>query len=165
MLLTDTASMRSSGFDPSTIEEAEARNRMIDAFLKSPIGDHLRSTEGKEIEIASGGRLLGADAIKDEVTECEPGAFLLPRGYIPVWSSIGGNLVVYGLEAGHFYWADRGGWNPDGGIITIPETYETIPFTEEDVPRALIEVSDDPPSKFIDDLKAGSYEERFDELD
>lgn len=93
-LLADIDLMRSSGFDPSTIEDSEARNALILRFLASPIGDHIRSIEGAETISASGGCLLGSAAIKDEISEYDPSAFLFPRGFLPIWSSFGGNVVV-----------------------------------------------------------------------
>ena len=162
-LLEDIDAMRESGYDPSTIEINEAYNALIHRFLDSPIGDYVRSIGGQESKMVAGGGLLSAPLIKREITEYNPGAILFPRGYLPIWSC-DGNLIVYGLDRNQFFWASGDSWFPDCDLIVIPETGEGIPFTEADVPRALVFLSDDPPNAFVSDLLAGAYDDRLRKL-
>jgi hypothetical protein len=164
-LLVDIDRMTQAGFDPSTIDGAARRNELMKAVLASPLGDYIRSTAGKEISAASGGRLLGAEAIRREIEEFLPGAALFPAGYFPIWSSIGGNLIVYGLKEAAFYWAEAGCWHPVDGYIREPRTWQQIEYSSENIPKALIEVSTDSPDAFISDLRSGKYEQYLDSLD
>ncbi len=162
-LLEDIEAMRRAGYDPSTIELYDSYNNLIQRFLDSPIGDYVRSIEGQENRMVAGGGLLGSSSIKREITEFNPGSFLFPRGYLPIWSC-DGNLIVYGLEQNRFFWGSLDSWFPDCDLIVIPETGEALPFLEENVSRALVLLSADPPSAFISDLLAGTYNERLREL-
>ena len=106
-LFADVDEMRRSGFESVTIEIAESRNEMLKKLLASPLGDHIRSIEDAETTEASGGRLLGLDAVRMEIEELAPSSILFPYGYFPIWSSIGGNIIVYGLTQRQFLWATR----------------------------------------------------------
>ncbi len=164
-LFVDIEEMIASGYESVTVEAATQRNDLIRALLTSPLGAHLRSTSGQDGKPASGGWLLGAAAIKDDIEEYAPGAVLFPFGYLPVWSSGGGNLVVYGLKEDAFFWAAHDSWDPASGSITIPGTYEEIEFSPTNISRALILISSDPPDRFISDLLSGCYEAVLEELD
>ena len=160
--LEDIEPMRRSAYDPSTIEIYESYNARIQRFLDSPIGDYLRSVEGKEDKGVAGGGLLGSRSIKEHISELCPGAMLFPMGYLPIWAC-DGNTILYGLEQEQFYWVAYDSLVPDY-VIVVASTGEVINYSEEDVPRALVELSDDVPSTFISDLIDGAYDTRIKEL-
>jgi hypothetical protein len=163
-LYQDMSTFAASGFEPQMIDEARRWNERIDAFMASPLGCHLRSVDTVATPNESGGYLLGTKDIQDEI---QPGAapcgYLFPYGYLPVWSSIGGNVVVYCLGDGSFYWADHISFSEDR--ITIPVTYEEIPFSEENIKKGLILVSREPTDKFLARLLRGEYRNQLDGLD
>lgn len=154
--------MRESGFDPATIEGVEARNELIGRFLRSPLGDHLRSVDGQEDRFVSGGGLLGSQSIREHISDLLPGAVLFPRSYLPI-RACDGNTILYGLGHKRFYWVGHDSLIPDC-VIVLASTGELIDYSEEDVPRALTELSVDVPSKFISDLIGGAYDTRLKEL-
>ena len=47
----------------------------------------------------------------------------------------------------------------------MPITYDCIPYTTENIPKAFITLSSDSPKKFLDDLRSGIYKEKLYELD
>ena len=163
-LLVDTEPMIASGYEQATIDAAIQRNTMVERFSASALGQHLRSMEGSDISEASGGRLLGTPAIKEEIDELDPCALLFPYGYLPVWTSIGGNAIVYGLNEQAFFWADHTSWIRDDSVI-LPGTNQELPFTAENIPKGLIELSNDTPDNFLADLRSGHYTDRLNELD
>ena len=164
-LLVDLQQMRESGFDPSTIESSAKRNESVQLFLDSPIGDHLRSIENAESTSASDGNLMTADDVKLEIEELAPSQILFPLGFCPIWSSLGGNVIVYSLEHNAFYWADHTSFSPDEGTVMDPETYDELPFTPENVLAVMRKISDDPPEQFLLALKRGDYTEQLEGLD
>jgi len=159
-LLEDIEAMRESGYDPSTIEIYESYNAQIQRFLDSPIGDYIRSIDSQDPRALLGATLLDSAGLREHVKSYHPGAFLFPRGYLPIWSC-DGNLIVYGLTENGFFWAFCDSWFPDSDLIVIPESGEGLPFLEENVPRALVALSSDPPNNFISDLLAGAYNDRL----
>lgn len=163
-LLVEIEPMAAAGFEQSTIDAAIQRNIMVERFLASPLGPHLRSIEGADISEASGGRLLGTSAIKSEIDEYDPCSLLFPLGYLPIWTSIGGNAIVYGLDEGAFFWADHTGWIR-GDCVMLPGTNHELPFTNENIPKGLLNLSADPPDTFLADLRNGVYTDRLNELD
>ena len=114
--------------------------------------------------MASGGSLLNTAAIKNEICEYVPGTILFPYGYLPIWSSIGGNVLVYGLYNAAFSWVDHCSF-VDEETITLPKTYEMISFSQHGIMEALIPVSTDPVETFLMDLQQDRYEAMLDELD
>ena len=94
--------MKANGYDSFIINESEQYNEMVDKFYASPIGNHLKSVENCDVESASGGQLLNCEAITEEIRNLVPGSILFQYGYLPVWSSIGGNALVYSINDKNF---------------------------------------------------------------
>lgn len=160
--IEDIVAMRRSGYDPSTIEIYESYNARMQRFLDSPIGDYLRSVEGEENKGVAGGSLLSPPSIKGYISGLSPAEVLFQRGYLPIWAC-DGNIILYGLEQQRFYWVADDSLVPDY-VIVVASTGEVIEYSDEDVPRALAELSSDAPSKFISDLIKGAYDKRIKEL-
>lgn len=156
--------MAASGYEQATIDAALQRNAMVQRFLDSPLGQHLRSIEGADITEASDGRLLGTPAIREEIDELDPCALLFPHGYLPIWTSIGGNAIVYGLLEQTFFWAGHSTWVRNCCVLE-PATNNELPFTTENIPKGLLVISTDSPERFLTDLREGAYTERLNELD
>lgn len=163
-LLVETEPMVASGYEKATIDAAIQRNTMVERFLASPLGQHLRSIEGADIVEASGGRLLWTPAINEEIDEFDPCALLFPHGYLPIWTSIGGNAIVYCLNEAAFFWADHTSWIRDDSVM-LPGTNHELPFTDENIPKGLLQLSTDTPGEFLADLRNGVYTDRLNELD
>jgi len=160
----DIKQMREDGYDASTIEEAESFNARWDALFASPIGIYLRQEAPRDVEIASGVRLLPIEAIAECVQELVPDKILFDAGYIPIASSVGGNCLAYDPRTSMFYWADRSCVNSTEYLYT-PNDYAEMPFSEGNLKKALIFVSDAPVSEFIQRLRSGEYEQQLDALD
>lgn len=161
-LLEDANAMRESGFDAVIVDSCLLRNKIIERFLNSPIGDHLRSVEGKEDRFVSGGGLMGSRSIKEHISDLLPSAVLFPRGYLSIWAC-DGNTILYGLDEQRFYWVGHDSLIPNC-VIVVASTGEIIEYSEDDVLRVLVELSSDIPSRFLSDLIGGAYDARLTEL-
>jgi hypothetical protein len=161
----DTARMRDAGFDPATITAAEERNRCFERLLDSPLGDHLRTREAMGDSEVAGGTLLGSATIVEEATQRSPAAYLLHLGYCPLWTSIGGNVLLYDSTDRSFRWADHESFTGIGEDVTVPIEYRDLPWSEDNARQATILISRDAPERFLRDLCSGQYDDRLDELD
>ena len=121
----------------------------------------LLTSDGYEV---SGVYVHSLDRIRDELLG-SPGATLAPHGYLPVASSIGGNAVCFGMD-GKVYWADHTGWYEDTISFQNRETgkWKSIPFTKENIPKALVLLAEDVDS-FLERFLAGELEDYLDDLD
>ena len=162
-LFDDIAAMRDSGYDPSVIADREKSNQMVENFLSSPIGDHIRTIEGGNDVGVCGGGLFGSASLKDQAMDFFPGHLLFRQGYLPIWGC-DGHLIVYGLNQQKFYFYIHDSWLPDGDMVFLPETGEAFLITESEMLKVLIEFAVEPPDRFILALVAGAHDERITEL-
>ena len=164
-LLTDTSGYREAGYEQATIDVAEARNEMVRQFLESPMGGHLLSMEECDSLDASGGTLLNTESIHEEISNGAPGSIVFPLGYLPVWSSIGGNIVVYGIREETFYWVDHTAFDADTGTMFLQGTNTEIAYDKDNAAEGMLAISRDSPASFIEGLLSGVYEAQLDSLD
>ena len=164
-LLTDTSGYREAGFEQATIDVAEARNEMVRQFLESPIGDHLQSMEERDSLDASGGTLLNIASIHEEITNSAPGTIVFPLGYLPIWSSIGGNIVVYSVLNETFYWVDHTAFDAHNGTMFLQGTNTEVAYDKDNAANGMLAISRDSPANFIQGLLSGIYEDQLDSLD
>lgn len=163
----DLGSMRASGCDPSNIAEREAFNAQLERFIAHPqFGHYLGTLTPHAVFGASGIRVLSLEAIRQEIQELAPGAYLFPHGYMPFATSVGGNTVCFHAPTGRVVWADHDSFSTDQIIYQDRSTgeYHTVPFTPEHVAQALVPLADDF-EKFLADLLHDRLEERLGELD
>jgi hypothetical protein len=80
------------------------------------IREYLLECLPAEVYEASGVRILNLSRIFEECFELVPGARIRPFDYIPIASSIGGNLIAvhaWGDRRAKVYWVDHAGWYDD----------------------------------------------------
>jgi hypothetical protein len=163
----DVDTMRASGYDPSIIAEHETFNERLEPFIAHPqIGRYLGNLTPQEVFGASGVRVLPLDAIREEIQELAPGASLFPYGYLPIATSIGGNAICLHAPTGRVVWVDHGCFDEDDITYEDRSTgkYHTVPYTPENIEKALVPLADDFET-FLADLLHDRLEERLDELD
>lgn len=163
----DVGSMRKNGFDPSIIEELQAFNDRLEAALGNlDVSEYLCSLTTENIYIASGVRVLTLASIKEEIHELEPGAVLFRHGYLPIVSSIGGNIVCFHWSTSRVVWADH--TVVCGDLLSFKNQatmkWEEIPFTPENISKALIPLATDL-KDFLSDLLDDKFEKQFDKFD
>ena len=98
---------------------------------------------------ASGVTVLGPRAIRDEVRGA-PGQYLLPYDYVPIATSVGGNVVVvhaWGDRGAKVFWADHTSFGDDSICYQDRATGEWIDLepghTPEKIARALLPLGPD----------------------
>lgn len=163
----DINSMRQNGFDPSVIEEHEVFNdRLETVFSNSEIVEYLSSLTPEDIYMASGVRVLTIDSIKEEIQRLVPGALLFPYGYLPIASSICGNVVCFHAPTNQIVWAGHDSFYVD--LITFEDQttkeWREIPFTSENIVKALVPLASDLKT-FLTDLLNDKLEKQLDKLD
>jgi hypothetical protein len=164
----DTLGMRRNGYDPSIIEEHQTFNDRLEVFLAHPlVGEYLSSLTPQQVYQSSGVRVLPLAAIKDEIQQLAPGALLFPLGYLPFATSIGGNAICFHVPTGRVVWADHDIFC-SGISITYRATgtgaWHTVPFTSENVEKAVVLLADDI-AAFLADLLYDKLQAQLDELD
>jgi len=83
-----------------------------EAVNRPQLRDYFRSCLPSEVYLASGVRVLDLQAILREIASgAAPGGSVFPFGYVPIASSIGGNLVC--LHPDGVFWVDHVGWYDD----------------------------------------------------
>ena len=93
-----------------------------------------------------------------------PDAILFQFGLLPVWTSIGGNVIAYHPDTRAFYWADHGcvfGWK----CVLIPRTFQELPLNFENLMRVLVNFSTEECGLFLRNLRDGVYEAEIEKLD
>jgi hypothetical protein len=159
----DIASMRESGFDPSIIAAHEQFNVVIDNFLAhATLGGYLTSLTPHDVYFASGVRVLHLEAIREEIHELAPGALLLPYGYLPIATSIGGNAVLVALPDAHVVWADHNAFGEDG--IVQPGSWNAKAYSPDSIANA-VTLLDRDFLAFFSQLLDGALEARLGSLD
>jgi len=158
----DIDEMRASGYCPSTIEAAETYNARWDALFASPIGQYLREGTPEEVILVSGVRLLPLAEVVERTRELAPDKILFDEGFAPIASSIEGNCLAYDPRTRAFYRAEHCCVSGTGYLLT-PGDHEELPYSPANLRKAPILVSQDPPDRFIADLRAGVYEEQLDD--
>ena len=156
----DVAALRERGYDPSIIERHAALSRHLEPFLTHPqFGRYLRALTPTEGYVASGVRVLSLDAIRQEVYELAPGAYLFPHGYMPFASSFGGDAICFHPPTGRVVWADHETFGSDA----ITHTDRELPFTPENIALAAVTLAEDFDS-FLAELLQDRLTARLDHL-
>jgi len=102
---------RRAGARPRAASQAELEP-LGEAIQRPELRDYFRSCLPSQDYLASGVHVLDLQTILDEVAlGAAPGGAIFPFGYVPIASSIGGNLVC--LHPDGVFWADHTGWYED----------------------------------------------------
>jgi hypothetical protein len=160
----DIDQLRTSGYDPSSVDEAAHWNAQWEAFLASPIGPFLSSGDPQELWKRPDGPLLDMDNIARNAQELVPDTVLFKFGLLPIWTSIGGNVIAYHPDTQAFYWADHSRIFSKETVI-LPKTYEELPLTTESLMRALLRLSDEDCGTYLKNLHDGKYDAEIGKLD
>jgi len=159
----DINQLRASGYDPSTIQEAVRWNEQWEAFLASPIGPFLSNGDPQELWKCQV-PLLDTDTLARNAQDLVPDAVLFKFGYLPVWTSVGGNVIAYHPDKKAFYWADHDCiFGTD--TVLLPKTYKELPLTPENLMKALVKLSDEECGTYLRNLRDGKYDSEIDKLD
>lgn len=160
----DIKQLRALGYDPSSVEEAVRWNEQWEAFLASPIGPFLSTGDPQELWKRPGIALLDMDTLARNAQELVPDAVLFKFGFLPVWTSVGGNVIAYHPDTKAFYWADHDRILGTETVL-LPNTYEELPLTPENLMKALVKLSDKECGTFLQNLRDGTYDSEIDKLD
>lgn len=163
-VIKDINELRAKGYDPSSIDEAMEWNVRWDAFLNSSIGPFLATGDSQELWKHPDGPLLDLEAVARNVQELAPDAILFKHGFLPVWTSIGGNVIAYHPETKAFYWADHDCIFSDDCVL-VPKTYEELPLTFDNLMRALVKLSEEDCGTYLRKLRDGFYDAELEKLD
>jgi hypothetical protein len=163
----DIDSMQQNGFDPSIIDEHKAFNDQLEAIFDHPeLFEYLSTLTPEETYMASGITVLTVDAIKNEIQQFAPGALLFSYGFLPLASSVGGNIISFHKPTNRIVWADHDSFN--GNQICFKDRttkqWRWIPFRPENIDQALVLLATDLKT-FLDDLLNDKLEKQLDELD
>jgi len=156
--------LRASGYDQSSVDEAAQWNAQWEAVLASPIGSFLSSGDSQELWKRPGAPLLDIDSIARNAKELVPDAVLFKFGFLPIWTSIGGNVIAYHPDTQAFYWADHSRIFGTETVM-LPKTYEELPLTTENLMRVLLRLSDEDCGTYLRNLRDGKYDAEIDKLD
>src|SRR5690349_7520230 len=163
-VLKDINQLRARGYDPSSIEEAAQWNAQWAAFLASPIGPFLSSGDPQELWKHPDAPLLDTETIARNAQELVPDAVLFKFGFLPIWTSTGGNVIAYHPDTQAFYWADHGCVFSTETVL-LPKTFQKFPLTPENLMRALVRLSDEGCGTYLRNLRDGKYDSEIDKLD
>ena len=167
LLRYDIASMQQNGFDPSIVREHQGFNDKLESAFRHPdVSEYLSDLTAENIYFASGVRVLTLDSIKQEIQQLEPGALLFQYGYLPIASSIGGNIICFHLPTNQVVWADHGSFGTEEISFEnrLTGEWEYIPFSPENIQRALVPLATNLEA-FLFDLLTDKMEKHLDELD
>jgi hypothetical protein len=92
-VIKDIQDLKAKGYDPSSIEDAIRWNEQWEAFFTSPIGSFLAYGGPQELWRQADVPLLDANTIARNVVDLIPDAILFKFGILPIWTSVGGNVI------------------------------------------------------------------------
>ncbi len=163
-VLKNISELRARGYDPSSIEDATQWNARWEAFLASPIAPFLAYGDPQELWKHPETPLLDLDSIARHVQELAPDAILFRFGFLPVWTSIGGNVIAYHPDTRSFYWADHECVFGDECVL-VPKTYQQLPLNFDNLMQALGKFSTEDCGTFLRNLRDGVYDQEIERLD
>lgn len=163
-VLKDISQLRASGYDPSSVEAAIRWNEQWEVFLASLIGPFLSAGDPQELWKRPEVPLLDMETLARNAQDLIPDAVLFKFGFLPVWTSVGGNVVAYHPDTKAFYWADHACVFSTECVL-LPTTYEELPLTPENLMKALVRLSDEDCGTYLRNLRDGKYDLELDELD
>ena len=163
-VIKDIGELRAKGYDPSSIEDAMQWNARWETLLASPIAPFLSCGDPQELWRSSETPLLDLDTIARNVQELVPDTILFRFGFLPIWTSIGGNVMAYHTDTRAFYWADHECVFGDDCIL-VPKTYQQLPVNFENVMRMLVKFSTEECGMFLRNLRDGVYDAEIEKLD
>jgi hypothetical protein len=163
-VIKDINELRTRGYDSSSIENAIEWNQRWEGFMASPVAPFLSYGDPKELWKRPSTPLLDMDSIARNVQELVPDAVLFKFGFLPVWTSIGGNVIAYHPETRAFYWADHECVFGNECVL-VPKSYKELPLNFENLMQALIKFSSEECGAFLCNLRDGIYDEDIEMLD
>lgn len=163
-IFKNISELRASGYDPSSLAEALRWNEQWEALLASPIAPFLSAGDPQELWKRPETPLLDMTTLARNVQNLVPDALLFKFGFLPLWSSIGGNVIAYHPGTQAFYWADHSRVFSTETVL-LPKTYEELPLTPENLMRALVRLSDEECGAYLRNLRDGKYDSEIDRLD
>ena len=154
-VFSDIDKLRAAGSDPSVIQEATEWNRKWKMFLASPIGPYLDYGDPEELWKRPEGPLLSFECVSQNALGSPPCSTLFEFGFLPVWTSHGGNVVAYHPDTQAFYWAHHESFFFKE--VMVPKTHELLPLNYENLMKALVKVSDEECGAYLRSLRDGRY--------
>lgn len=137
-------------------------------FMKhKDIEEYLRFCLTEEGYQASGIHIHSLARMHDEnMPDVAPGGYINQFGYLVIGTSVGGNAICFDSNSGNVYWADHVSYNEWEICYQKRGTEEWIylPFSEENVPKALVLLDNDIET-FLNKLLKDEFEGVLDDLD
>ena len=167
LLRFDVESLRKNGFHPSLIEGLQVFNDRLEAMLGNPdASEYLSTLTAENTYTSSGIRVLSMTSIKEEIHELEPGAILFRHGYLPIASSVGGNVVCLHVATNRVVWADHDSFGGEEISFQnrVTKKWEYVPWSPDNIEKTLVPLAPDLKS-FLSDLLDDKLEPQLDKLD
>jgi hypothetical protein len=113
-------------------------------------------------------RICSLTSLREENSgSAAPGAWIRPFNYLVVATSIGGNTVCLGADAGAAFWADHSFFGASSISYRDQQSGQWIdagPYTAESVRKSLLLLDDDI-ERFLKALLSDALEDPLDRLD
>ncbi len=148
--------LREMGCSPSILEEATQWNIKWKAFLAGPMGPYLAYGDPEVLWKRRDGPLVSIDCIAQRVLGSPADSVLFKFGFLPIWTSRGGNVIAFHPETQAFYWAHHEQFFHDK--LMVPKSDELLPLNLENLMKALIRLSDEDCGTYLHGLRDGRYE-------
>lgn len=140
-VFNDIDALREMGCATSIIDEATEWNAKWRAFLACPMGPYLAYGDPEALWRRPAGPMVSLDSIAQHAQGSAPYTVLFKFGFLPVWTSAGGNVIAFHPETRAFYWAHHEQFFHEQ--VAVPKTHELLPLNCENLMRALIKLSDE----------------------
>jgi hypothetical protein len=163
-IFKDISELRACGYDDASIQEAMQWNEQWKVILASPIGRFLRNGDPQQLWNKPNTPLLDVNTLARHVQELVPDNVLFKFGFLPVWTSVGGNVIAYHPATMAFYWADHACVSSTETVL-LPKSYKELPLTAENLMNALVKLSDEDCGAYLRNLRDGKYDSELDQLD
>ena len=161
----DIKELQERGYDSASIEEATEWNARWNFILESPISKFLAEGDSQVLWENPEFPLIDINTIARCVQgESCPDNVLFKFGFLPIWTSIGGNLIAYHPETSAFYWADHECVS-GSEYISLPKTYEELPLNFENLMKTIVKFSEQDCASFLLDLRDGKHDAEIKKLD
>jgi hypothetical protein len=142
-------------------------DEQIESFLAHPlIGDYLRQLTPCRAYLASGVRILPLEAIKQQMYQLPPGVRIFWDGFLVFATSFHDNVLCFHAPSGRVAWAYQDSFLENAISYQEGSTgrWRYVPFSPENVERALVGLSDNLES-FLQELLGDRLQARFYDLD
>jgi hypothetical protein len=137
-----------------------------DVAIQADIANYLKACLTRDGYVASGIRVKGLDALREENTNLAPGAQIRSLGYLVIATDFGGNAVVFSTT-GEVLFADHTSYNNPSQIKFEDRAtgqWQYVPWSPENVRLSMVVLATSIET-FLLDLLADRLTQQLDALD